>query len=110
MHVLCPLIRNHSDPRRVANTVNTVDQLDSVACEEGALVVATSLTMFILCALSGALLVLCVVLSRACRTTYVSSYWLADCVKHTDTNYTVSIFACTLHLTESLVPMCTSNR
>ena len=85
------------DPR-VANIATTVglDWLDSVACEEGALVVATSLTMFVLCALSGAPIVLCVVLSRACGTAYVSSYWLADCVKHADTNHSVSISTCTL--------------
>ena len=52
--------------------------------------------MFVLCALRGALLVLCVVLSRACGTTYVSSYWLADGVKLADTNHTVSISAYTL--------------
>ena len=61
--------------------------------------------MFVLCALSGALLVLCVVLSRACGTTYVSSYWLADCVKHADTNHPMSISACTLYITVSLVPV-----
>ena len=70
---------------------------------------ATSLAMFVLCALSGALLVLCVVVSRACRTTYVSSYWLADILKHVDTNHPISISACILYVTVSLVLLCLAN-
>ena len=84
--------------------------MDSVACEEGALVVATTLAMLVLCALSGALLVLCVVLSRAYGTTRVSSYWLADDVKQqTLTIPPPSSLALYTYGTVSLVLMCLSN-
>ena len=60
----CLSFRNLIQPAPLQNCWIESEQLDSVACEEGALVVATSLPMFVLCALGGALLVLCVLLSR----------------------------------------------
>ena len=67
--------------------------------------------MFVLCALSGALLVLCVVLNREHVGELMSAviYKLADCVKHTDTNHPTSISACSLYVTVSLVLMCLAN-